>query len=259
MKTVNLTRHTVLACAVTLLMGCGSSGTADTAALTTTAVTTAAITAAASVADTVTASATAMDDATTGVADDTTTITTLSTATTLTADETATLLFVREEEKLARDVYLTLFNKWGTKTFQNIALNSEQQHMDVMGTLVDTYNLQDPVLTDTIGAFTDPVLLGLYQDLVMRGSTSQNDGLHVGGFIEEFDINDLQEAIDEANAGSKPADIIAAYTNLMCGSRNHLRAFVGQIEKNGVDYQAQVIPQATVDAIVSSPEEQCGK
>ncbi|MDQ5769809.1 DUF2202 domain-containing protein [Thiothrix subterranea] len=253
MKTLTLTRHALLACAVTLLVGCGSSA-ADTTALTTTAAA-----AAASVVDAATASTTDADDATASVTDDATTITTPSTTTTLTADETATLLFVREEEKLARDVYLTLFNKWGTKTFQNIALNSEQQHMDVMGTLVDTYNLQDPVVIDTIGAFTDPVLLGLYQDLVMRGSTSLNDGLLVGGFIEEFDINDLQEAIDEANAGSKPADIIVAYTNLMCGSRNHLRSFVGQIEKNGVDYQAQVIPQATVDAIVNSPEEQCGK
>ena len=253
MKTLTLTRHALLACAVTLLVGCGSSA-ADTTALTTTAAA-----AAASVVDAATASATDADDATTSVTDDTTNTTTPSTTTTLTADETATLLFVREEEKLARDVYLTLFNKWGTKTFQNIALNSEQQHLDVMGKLVDTYNLQDPVLDNTIGAFTDPVLLGLYQDLVMRGSTSLNDGLHVGGFIEEFDINDLQEAIDEANAGSKPADIIAAYTNLMCGSRNHLRSFVGQIEKNGVDYQAQVIPQATVDAIVNSPEEKCGQ
>lgn len=230
MKTLNLTRHTLLACAVTLLVGCGGSSAADTAALTTTATT-----AAASVVDTAPASAT----------------------TALTAAETTTLLFVREEEKLARDVYLTLYNQWGTKVFQNIATRSEQQHLDIMGNLIATYKLQDPVLDDTVGAFTDPVLLGLYQDLVMRGSTSLNDGLHVGGFIEEFDINDLQEAIDEANAGSKPADIIAAYTNLMCGSRNHLRAFVGQIEKNGVNYQAQVISQATVDAIVANSEEQC--
>lgn len=240
MKTLNLTRHTLLACAVTLLVGCGGSSAADTAALTTTATT-----AAASVVDTAPASATVIDN------------TTASATTALTAAETTTLLFVREEEKLARDVYLTLYNRWGTKVFQNIATRSEQQHLDIMGNLIATYKLQDPVLDNTIGAFTDPVLLGLYQDLVMRGSTSLNDGLHVGGFIEEFDINDLQEAIDEANAGSKPADIIAAYTNLMCGSRNHLRAFVGQIENNGVDYQAQVISQATVDAIVNSPEEQC--
>ncbi len=232
MKTLNLTRHTLLACAVTLLVGCGGSSAADTATLTTTATT-----AAASVVDTAPASA----------------------PTALTAAETTTLLFVREEEKLARDVYLTLYNRWGSKVFQNIATRSEQQHMDIMGNLITAYKLQDPVLDDTIGAFTDPVLLGLYQDLVMRGSTSLNDGLHVGGFIEEFDINDLQEAIDEANAGSKPADIIAAYTNLMCGSRNHLRAFVGQIENNGVDYQAQVLSQATVDAIVNSPREQCAK
>jgi hypothetical protein len=154
---------------------------------------------------------------------------------------------------------LTLNDKWAQKVFLNIATKSEQQHMDVMGALVNTYNLQDPVLNNTIGAFTDPVLLGLYQDLVMRGSTSLIDGLQVGGFIEEFDINDLQEAIDEAKAGSNPADIIVAYTNLMCGSRNHLRSFVGQLANNGVKYQAQVVPQATVDAIVNTPEEQCGK
>lgn len=241
MKTLKTLSSVVLMCG--LLAGCGSDSAAasltDTTASSTTAITPTTASSTTSATGTVT--------------------TTLATQSSLSTTETATLLFVREEEKLARDVYLTLFNKWGTKTFQNIALNSEQQHMDVMGTLVDTYNLQDPVVIDTIGAFTDPVLLGLYQDLVMRGSTSLNDGLLVGGFIEEFDINDLQEAIDEANAGSKPADIIVAYTNLMCGSRNHLRSFVGQIEKNGVDYQAQVIPQATVDAIVNSPEEQCGK
>ncbi|WMP18747.1 DUF2202 domain-containing protein [Thiothrix lacustris] len=232
MKIHKKTGSFLLACSIALLTGCGGDGTSTSLAETAT---------------------------TANMISDTSTITPIIAAQPLTVSETETLLFVREEEKLARDVYLTLFNKWGTKTFQNIALNSEQQHMDVMGTMVATYNLQDPVLDNTIGAFTDPVLLGLYQDLVMRGSTSLNDGLHVGGFIEEFDINDLQEAIDEANAGSKPADIIAAYTNLMCGSRNHLRAFVGQIEKNGVDYQAQVISQATVDAIVNSPEEQCGQ
>ena len=227
MKPLISTRNVLLACSIALLTGCGSSSAADTTKTATSS--TAAIAAMA-----------------------------ISTQP-LTTTEIDMLLFVREEEKLARDVYLTLNDRYGQKVFENIATKAEQQHMDVMGTLVTRYNLVDPVTDNTVGVFTDPALLGLYQDLVMRGSTSLLAALNVGGFIEEFDINDLQEAIDEAKAGSNPADIILAYENLMCGSRNHLRAFVGQVQKNNVTYTAQLLPQASVDAIVATSEEQCGQ
>ena len=39
----------------------------------------------------------------------------------LSAEETASLLFMREEEKLARDVYNALYATWGQQTFLNIA------------------------------------------------------------------------------------------------------------------------------------------
>lgn len=238
MNLTNTLKGLTLACSIVLLAGCGGgsdSTTTSTGLIPVTPVTT----------------------VSTGTT--TTPVTTTTPAARLTPAETETLLFVREEEKMARDVYLTLYNKWGTKVFQNIATRSEQTHMDVMGGLIKTYGLVDPVLDNTVGAFTDPAILALYQDLVMQGSFSLLDGLKVGGFVEEFDINDLQEAIAEAKAGSNPADIVRAYDNLMCGSRNHLRAFVSQYENNGVDYVAQVMPQAAVDAIVATPEEQCGQ
>ncbi len=37
------------------------------------------------------------------------------------------ILLMREEEKLARDVYLTLYDKWGLRTFTNIA-GAESTH-----------------------------------------------------------------------------------------------------------------------------------
>ena len=43
---------------------------------------------------------------------------------------------MREEEKLARDVYLTLYDIWGTPAFNNIA-SSEQTHMDAVLMLID--------------------------------------------------------------------------------------------------------------------------
>lgn len=158
-----------------------------------------------------------------------------------------TLTYTREEEKLARDVYKTLGEQWGINSFNNIA-NSEQQHMDAMGKQLANYGLEDPVKDDSVGAFSNPELADLYQQLIERGSQSPQEALQVGAYIEELDMLDLQQAIDEAD---QPG-LVSAYENLLKGSRNHMRSFVGQIENQGVDYQAQVLPQATVDQITSS-------
>jgi hypothetical protein len=63
----------------------------------------------------------------------------------LSPEETAALLFMREEEKLARDVYNTLYEIWGQPTFTNIAA-SEQTHMDEVKLLLERYSLADPAL-----------------------------------------------------------------------------------------------------------------
>ncbi len=251
MKLRNKTGSLLLACSIALLAGCGSDGTStsltDTLASNT------------STAGTVTTTDTTSNTSTTTNTSTVTPTTPTIATQPLTVSETETLLFVREEEKMARDVYLTLYNKWGSRVFQNIATRSEQQHMDTIKVLVDAFGYVDPVASNEIGAFTDPVILKLYNDLVARGMASQQEALMVGGFIEEFDIKDIQDAIDEAKQGTNQAAVIEAYDGLLCGSRNHLRAFVGQIENNGIVYQAQYIPQATVDAIVDSPEEKCGQ
>ena len=58
---------------------------------------------------------------------------------------------------------------------------------------------------------------------------------------------DIQHAIDEA----EHRDIKRVYENLMAGSKNHLRAFVSEIEKRGVKYPAQYLDQQAVDQILS--------
>ena len=232
MKIHKKTGSFLLACSLVLLTGCGSDGTST------------------SLAETV---------ATANMISDTSTITPIIVEQPLTVAETETLLFVREEEKLARDVYLTLYNQWGSNIFQNIANNGEQQHMDAIKVLVDAFGYVDPVSSNEVGAFTDAEILKLYNDVVARGMTSSQEALMVGGFIEEYDIKDLQDAIDEAKQGTNQAAVIQTYDSLLCGSRNHLRSFVGQIEKDGLVYQAQYVSQATVDAIVNSPDEQCGQ
>lgn len=186
---------------------------------------------------------------------------TLTTTTLSFADEAITglsvveaedLTFMREEEKLARDVYLTMQEYWDNKVFVNIAL-SEQSHADAIASLLDKYGLIDPAL-DATGYFNNADLQALYDQLVTRGMASELEALHVGGLIEEVDMLDIQHAIDRA----EHADIIGVYESLLCGSRNHLRSFVGSIERQGVDYQAQYLSQEEVDSIVGSPMERCG-
>jgi hypothetical protein len=167
----------------------------------------------------------------------------------LDATETEDLLFMREEEKLARDTYLTLYDAWSHAIFRNIA-RSEQRHMDTMLAMVEYYGLTDPVTDDTVGVFTNPTLAGLYADLIERGSESLLEALHVGAYIEELDIADLRAAIERTDE----VLLINAYENLLAGSRNHLRAFVSQINALGVDYVAQVLDQDDVDAIVEGYE-----
>lgn len=171
----------------------------------------------------------------------------------LSTAERDALLFMREEEKLARDVYITLYEQWKLPVFSNIS-GSEQRHTDRIKMLLQSYGLADPVVNDTVGAFTETKLATLYAQLVGQGRKSAMDALYVGAFIEETDILDLQKAISDATH----PDIINVYSNLMQGSRNHLRAFVSQIESRGVTYEAQAMPQSEVDAIVNSPRERGG-
>lgn len=173
-----------------------------------------------------------------------------ATAAGLSPGEEADLLYMREEEKLARDVYITMDGLWKKKIFANIA-TSEQRHMDAMLKMVELYDLTDPVGDNGVGEFTDNTLATLYSGLVGQGSQSLLDALRVGARIEEMDIRDISLAID--NTDEPP--LIKSYSNLLAGSRNHLRAFVGHIENMGYDYEPVILDQDAFDAIMEGLEE----
>ena len=161
------------------------------------------------------------------------------------------LLYMREEEKLAGDVYLTLYEQWQLPVFQNIA-NSEATHTETIKMLLDRYGLDDPAAGKEIGSFTNSTLQALYDQLVAEGSKSLADALRVGATIEEIDILDLEERIAQTD---KP-DIQLVYENLMKGSRNHLRAFTGTLQRQtGETYQPQYLGQDAYEEIINTPLE----
>jgi len=109
------------------------------------------------------------------------------------------LLYMREEEKLARDVYLALYERWGARTFLNIA-KAEQQHMDAVGALLAVRNIEDPVAGSAAGEFKNADLAALYTSLVEQGMKSIQEAYLVGAIIEDLDIYDLKEYLSKTTS-----------------------------------------------------------
>ena len=162
-------------------------------------------------------------------------------------NENESMIFMREEEKLARDVYINLYERYGIKVFNNIS-KSEQTHMDAIKYLLEKYSIDDPVETDVKGVFKNQELQILYNQLIEQGNKSEIDALKSGALIEEVDINDLINAIDE---DVDNVDIELVYNNLLKGSENHLRAFVKNLSARGINYEPQLLDIDTFNSILN--------
>jgi hypothetical protein len=138
----------------------------------------------------------------------------------LDANEMAGLLYMREEEKVAHDVYVTLYQQWGLPIFNNIA-NSESRHQSKVAELLENYQIPHNIDANPVGVFVNPDLQQLYNNLVLQGSQSLTEALKVGVLIEETDIADLQEKISQTDN----LDIQQVYQNLLNASFNHLNSF----------------------------------
>jgi hypothetical protein len=171
---------------------------------------------------------------------------------TITEIEITMLEHMREEEKLARDVYLAMHEIYGIPIFKNIS-KSEQHHMNQVLCLIQHYNLPDPASPDT-GIFNDPDMQALYNDLVTQGSVSLLDALTVGATIEDLDIFDLEEYIGETSNEA----IIHIFSRLSCASGNHLRSFTAWLDNKGITYVPQYISQEQYDGIINLPHQFCG-
>lgn len=168
----------------------------------------------------------------------------------LSEKEKSGLIQMREEEKLARDVYTTLGAKWGTRVFSNIA-SSEQTHTDAVKVLLDRYGISDPSTDGAVGVFHSADMQKLYDTLTETGLRSLGDALIVGATIEDLDIRDL----DVLMKSTDKQDILVTYSNLQKGSRNHMRAFVKNITSSGGTYTPQYITQDAFSAIITAPQE----
>lgn len=163
----------------------------------------------------------------------------------LTEEEKAALLYMREEEKLAFDVYKVLASKWNVNIFTNIS-ESEQKHIDSVALTMEKYGLADPVKNSKPGVFINVKLQNLYNQLVAEGSTSLQAAFKVGMTIEDVDIFDLQEYLKFV----KNEDVVRVFENLKAGSINHMQAFYSQLKALGGEYVPQFIKVEEFKSIV---------
>ena len=157
------------------------------------------------------------------------------------------ILFMREEEKVARDVYTYLFDKTEIRAFGNIS-KAEQRHMDAVKALIDRYDLTDPAAGKDYGEFSSDELQQLYDQLINDAAAGDIAALKVGALIEEKDILDLQKELDE-HVDNK--DITQVWTNLRKGSEAHLRAFVWNLKVRGVEYSPVLMSRDAFDKIIN--------
>ena len=173
----------------------------------------------------------------------------LITTSDLTDSELASLQKMKEEEKLARDVYSVLSQKWGSSVFTNISV-AESNHLNAILLLLTSYGSTETSIGEA-GIFADAAVQKLYNDLVAKASVSLEEAYKTGALIEEMDIKDLLEAL----SSTTNENVTLVFENLLKGSRNHLRAFNLQLTTLGIVYTPFYITQTDYNLIVTSPME----
>lgn len=185
-------------------------------------------------------------------------------------NEQTHLEFMCEEEKLARDVYITLGTHYPDSIVFGMIDGSEERHKCAVVDMLEKYGIPSPSTNDNVGVFTGEnygwYFTEKFNALVERGTISELDALYVGAYIEELDMVDINQCPkvivesdngidDESQCGkiyTEKPDIQRLYSSLLAGSKSHLRAYVLNIEKQigQGSYAAQILDQEQVDEIL---------
>lgn len=154
------------------------------------------------------------------------------------------VVFMYNEEKLAKELYATLYTLYGTKTFTNISTRSETKHQLEMQTMLQRYDInfldptnkersfqQSDLETVAFAQFSVDELQNLYDTLYAKAAQTEQDALEVGCMVEVTDVNDLTIAIADTEGFSLLQE---SYIKLRNGSYNHYHAFDSALKNLGV-------------------------
>jgi len=154
------------------------------------------------------------------------------------------LIFIWEEEKMARDLYTSFYEKDKLSIFSDLA-RSEQSHMDQARAIVDKYALTIPE-KDEQGVFRNLTLQKIHDELLARGLSSDQDALKAAATFEEISIMDLEKELNATHA----VDVKAMYQGLLAGSQKHLRSYVTDLKDRGFKYDPRYLGKDEFEKIV---------
>lgn len=162
----------------------------------------------------------------------------------LTASEIEYIYAVREDEKLARDLYYAFFNTYKLKAFENIS-KAEENHMKATERLLEYYGIEYPAAGER-GKFANSVRQAQYDSLLQKGSTAL-EAFKVMAQYEEYNIVQYKKDL----AGIVNPNVKIVIENLEKGSENHFKATIRQITALGGTYTAQLMTQEEYRAIIA--------
>ncbi|MDP3452977.1 MAG: DUF2202 domain-containing protein [Bacteroidales bacterium] len=163
----------------------------------------------------------------------------------LTANEIEFLYAVREDEKLARDVYTYFFDKFELAPFSRIA-KAEANHIAAVERLFYFYSISYPAVAP-MGEFNDADRKAYYESLINKGDTAL-EAYKATAYLEEKDVADYTLVLGSI----QNPNIKMVIENLIKGSSNHLRASVRQVNALGGTYAPAFLTQEKYDQIVNS-------
>jgi len=195
----------------------------------------------------------------------------------LTQEVKENLAHMGNEERLAHDIYTVLYNYHndeGTQINQlaNIP-KSEQKHVEIVQSVIQRYDLniseilivENPVRDQNVlfgdmpvGVYDIPAIQELYDSLYDKGIASKQAALEVGCMVEVLDVNDLDQAISQAEE-SNADDVVAAFNILRDGSYNHYWAFDKGLKNMGITEGCGVLGEEHAKTTEEYPQNSNGR
>lgn len=167
-----------------------------------------------------------------------------------TNEEKAGLLFTLQEEKAAFDFYTEMFNKYNQKVFENI-MSAEKVHQEHVLSLLNELNIEPSGYSQNAGEFSNKEVKDIYDLLMKTGAFSFTDALLASARYEEKDISDLRKLYSKA----ENEKIRSLYECLDKASQNHLRAFVKNLKREGIDFNPSILSAGEFDLIISNKDQ----
>jgi len=142
------------------------------------------------------------------------------------------LAYMYDEERLAKEVYLAIYQRQPVQQLTKIASKAEGKHIDAVKELAQRYGVATPY--QQAGRYRSSHIQSLYNELYAKGIRSQKDALEVGCMVEVIDVDDLNKYIREAQQANAQ-DVVQTYDFLLKGSYNHYWAFDKGLKQIGVN------------------------